>query len=363
MPEHDPPFAGAPEQLVVALPGIGHEGLEIGHRRGVAVAGPIEDHLLLQGAELGDGVRAERRAAVGDRALEKVVRARLVREGTPTVDVAADPCRVGKTAENLDGLRRPGSEQGVIAAQQEPVRPGAAGILEHRFKRDRVPVDVVEQRQRWHSFSNTIEAVEVLGPTLTLRYAAGADAGALLELGADAEVTRFFSWGPYTAIDEPLAYIEGLAGERERGERLDFLIVDRHRGPVGVTGISELGRRDRRAVVGTWLGRTHWGSGANPQSKALIAHLAFNVLGIERLGAYADLDNPRSQAALNRLGFKQEGVLRRWHRHGEQVHDVIVYSWLKEEWQRSPLAEVPVEVRGEPPSTFVCSGVTVAAPS
>lgn len=211
--------------------------------------------------------------------------------------------------------------------------------------------------------------MEVIGPTLTLRYAAGADAGPLLELGADTEVTRFFSWGPYTAIDEPLAYIEGLAGERERGERLDFLIVDRHRGPLGVTGISELGHRDRRAVVGTWLGRAHWGSGANAQSKALIAHLAFNVLGIERLGAYADLDNPRSQAALRRLGFEQEGVLRRWHRHGEQVHDVIVYSWLKEEWQRSPLAEVSVEVRGDPPPAFVCGPgptgrrVTVAAPS
>ena len=51
----------------------------------------------------------------------------------------------------------------------------------------------------------------------------------------------------------------------------------------------------------------HWGTGANAESKALIAHLAFNVLGIERLAAYADLENPRSQAALTRLGFKREG--------------------------------------------------------
>ncbi len=91
-----------------------------------------------------------------------------------------------------------------------------------------------------------------------------------------------------------------------------------------MTGLSELSRRDRRAVVGTWLGRAHWGSGANAESKALIAHLAFERLGLERLGAYADLDNPRSQAALARLGFMREGVLRRWHRHGERVHDVIV---------------------------------------
>jgi RimJ/RimL family protein N-acetyltransferase len=104
-----------------------------------------------------------------------------------------------------------------------------------------------------------------------------ADAPALLELGSDAQVTRFFSWGPYTSLQEPVAYIAGLTGERARGERLDFLIVDHAAGPVGVTGLTELIRRDRRAVVG---------------------------------------------------------------------------SWLKEEWEGSSLADVSVEVRGEPPPAF-----------
>jgi ribosomal-protein-alanine N-acetyltransferase len=214
--------------------------------------------------------------------------------------------------------------------------------------------------------SNSIDWVELCGPSLSLRYATKADAAALLELGSDAEVTRFFSWGPYTAREQPAAYIEGLAGERERGERLDFLIVDHEQRPIGVTGLTELSRRDRRAVVGTWLGRAHWGSGANRESKALIAHLAFEVLGLERLGAYADLDNPRSQRALERLGFVREGVLRHWHRHGDGVHDVITYSWLKEEWARSPLAATRVEVLGDPPDAFALAPNSVssaAAPS
>jgi [ribosomal protein S5]-alanine N-acetyltransferase len=194
--------------------------------------------------------------------------------------------------------------------------------------------------------------MEVIGPSLTLRYATADDASALFTLGSDPEVTRFFSWGPYTSIQQPAEYIAGLAEERERGERLDLLIVERVAGPIGVTGLTDLSRRDRRAVVGTWLGRPYWGTGANRESKALVAHLAFVVLGLERLGAYADPDNPRSQGALDAIGFVREGVLRRWHRHGERVHDVISYSWLKEEWQRSRLAAVEVEVRGAPPAAF-----------
>jgi ribosomal-protein-alanine N-acetyltransferase len=191
--------------------------------------------------------------------------------------------------------------------------------------------------------------MEVIGPTLTLRYATPEDAPALLALASDPDVTRFFSWGPYRELGEPLAYIERVAGQRERGEQLDLLIVHREHGPIGVTGLSELSRRDRRAVVGTWLGRAHWGTGANADSKALIAHLAFEVLGLERLGAYASTENRRSQVALERLGYVREGVLRSFHRHGDAVHDVVLYSLLR--YEHSPAAGIAV--KGAPPAPFL----------
>jgi [ribosomal protein S5]-alanine N-acetyltransferase len=194
--------------------------------------------------------------------------------------------------------------------------------------------------------------VRVAGRRITLRYPTADDAPALLELASDPEVTRFFSWGPYRELAEPLGYIEGLAGERERGEKLDLLIDHRERGPAGIIGLTELSVRDRRAIVGTWLGRSFWGAGVNREAKALIARLAFEAIGLERLGAYADLDNPRSQAALVSIGFHREGLLRRYHRHGDAVHDVLVYSWLRDEWLRSPLAAEPVEIVGEPPARF-----------
>lgn len=210
--------------------------------------------------------------------------------------------------------------------------------------------------------------MQLHGPTLTLRYALPEDTAALFALASDAEVTRFFSWGPYRSIEEPHAYVAALPGRRERGEQLDLLIVHRTDGPIGVVGLSELSRRDRRAVVGTWLGRAWWGSGANAEAKALVAHLAFAHLGIERLGAYADVENARSQAALERLGWKREGVLHAFHRHGDHVHDVVVYGLLRADWEGSELAAVPVTFDGEPPRSFVvqtaggAAGVT-AAPS
>jgi [ribosomal protein S5]-alanine N-acetyltransferase len=349
--EDDTALRRAGDEVVVARLCLGQERLHVVGGGGVAVPSATDDGLLDETAQKGRALLTDCAATILDRALQHLV-VRDVDPRRPTVHVAADPGGVFQRPEGLERLPRPRTEEGVIATEHELLGAVLTRVVEHGLQRRQVAVDVIEQRERHRKSSITIEVVEVVGPSLSFRYAGASDAPALLELGSDPEVTRFFSWGPYRSIAEPEAYIAGLAAERERAERLDFLIVDAAAGVAGVTGLTELSRRDRRAVVGTWLGRPFWGTGVNAGSKALIASLAFRVLGLERLGAYADLDNPRSQAALAKVGFQQEGVLRRWHRHGDRVHDVAVYSWLRDEWAASELAGVPVSVRGDVPEAW-----------
>src|SRR4051794_3511581 len=147
-----------------------------------------------------------------------------------------------------------------------------------------------------------------------------------------------------------------MRDQRDAGERLEFAIVDADDRLLGITGLSEFARRDRRAVVGTWLGREHWGSGANRDSKALVLALGFRSLGLLRVTALASPQNVRSVAALQRLGFVHEGVLRGWHVHGGLPRDVAVMRMMLDEWERTPLAEVPVTIEGDPPRQFVVGG-------
>jgi ribosomal-protein-alanine N-acetyltransferase len=235
------------------------------------------------------------------------------------------------------------------------------------------------------------------GPRLHLRYPRAEDAAALFALASDPEVTRFFSWGPYRELAEAREWLGTLPARRETGTALELAIVGEGfagqgageegvgvesgagesvgeeggaeeggageggageggagegAGLIGITLLSEFSKRDRRCVVGTWLGRPHWGTGANLEVKALVARLAFERLGIERLGAYADLRNGRSQVALERVGFEREGVLRAFHRHGDEPRDVATYALLRADWPRSPLASVKARISGEPPAAF-----------
>lgn len=196
--------------------------------------------------------------------------------------------------------------------------------------------------------------LELRGPRIRLRVPREGDAQRLFELASDEEVTRFFSWGPYQLQDEAVAWLATLEARRAAGIALELAVVDSDDWLIGITGVFEVSKRDRRCVVGTWLGQAYWGTGANAESKALVAALAFGRLNMERLGAWADVRNPRSQRALERLGFVREGTLRAFHRHGDERRDVVSYSLLRDEWQQSALAGVDVAVIGEVPPEFTC---------
>lgn len=189
------------------------------------------------------------------------------------------------------------------------------------------------------------------GPALTLRLPEPRDAGALFALASDPEVTRFFSWA-YADETDAARWIAGREEARRAGTWLEFVVEHAEHGVVGVTGLTEPSRRDRRAVTGSWLGRAFWGTGANAEAKALLARIAFDGCGMQRLGSYAGVENARSRRALERLGWRHEGTLRAFHRHGDRVHDVDVFGLLREEWAAGPMAGVAVELEGEPPPGF-----------
>jgi ribosomal-protein-alanine N-acetyltransferase len=195
--------------------------------------------------------------------------------------------------------------------------------------------------------------LRIAGPSLELRLPSVDDVDDLYRLGRDPEVTRFFSWGPYERREEAEEYVRSLEGQRRAGTRLELVIAQRGGPVIGVTGLSDFSPRDRRAVVGTWLGREHWGTGANRDSKALILHLAFDVLGLQRVSALADPRNERSLRALEGLGFVREGVLESWQLHRGSPRDCAILRMTRAEYEARWRGSTPPTVEGELPEAFV----------
>lgn len=78
---------------------------------------------------------------------------------------------------------------------------------------------------------------------------------------------------------------------------------------LGVWDLSEIDRRHRRAEVGFMLHREAWGQGyAAEAMRTVLAYAA--VSGLRKLVARTHLGNRRSESLLEKLGFKEEGLLR-----------------------------------------------------
>jgi 8-oxo-dGTP diphosphatase len=75
---------------------------------------------------------------------------------------------------------------------------------------------------------------------------------------------------------------------------------------VGCVGLT-LDQTGKQAELGYWVGRRFWGHGVAPEAAGRIARWALANLGAEKLVASALVENPRSQAVLRRIGFRQMG--------------------------------------------------------
>ncbi len=109
------------------------------------------------------------------------------------------------------------------------------------------------------------------------------------------------------------------------------VIVDRRIG--GVIGVHGIDWPNRSTSLGYWLAEQFQGRGVMTAAVHAYTRHAFGAWELNRVELQAAVDNARSRAIAERLGFTCEGLLRQAERVGDRVHDVAVYSLLASEWR------------------------------
>jgi len=102
-----------------------------------------------------------------------------------------------------------------------------------------------------------------------------------------------------------------LRGQR-RGEGVAFAICPLdHREAAGQIRLFQWSPEERQAEIGYWIRRRYWGRGFGTEALQLICRYGFSTMGLHRIVANVVAGNDRSLAALERVGFRREGVARR----------------------------------------------------
>jgi RimJ/RimL family protein N-acetyltransferase len=175
-----------------------------------------------------------------------------------------------------------------------------------------------------------VEPVTLAGDHVRLEPAEDRHLADLVAAGQDEQVWQWLPWKHPRTEAELAAILEG-----ERSKALPFAQVDVASGrAVGITTYRDIDDAHRTLEVGgTWLGRPWWRTAINTEAKLLILGHAFDVLGANRVAIKTDIRNERSQAAIERLGAKREGVVRHQYiRPDGTLRDTVLYSVIPEEW-------------------------------
>ena len=139
-------------------------------------------------------------------------------------------------------------------------------------------------------------------------------------------------------------YIKAYLAEHERGERAPWAIVDPAGSAIGVTTFFHPDPANRSIEIGsTWITKDAQGAPFNKAAKLLMLQRAFEDLECLRVEIRTHFMNRQSRAAIESLGAKLDGVLRR-HKilRSGLVRDTCVYSILDTEW---PEVKTSLEAR------------------
>jgi RimJ/RimL family protein N-acetyltransferase len=142
----------------------------------------------------------------------------------------------------------------------------------------------------------------------------------------------------FTTIPKPedvRAYIEQLLSHREQGSMFPFAVRDNASGRIiGSTRYLNIDDRNRRVEIGgTWYAQSMQRTGINTECKMLLLAHAFEQLECIAVELRTDCFNKRSQAAIERLGAKRDGVLRNHMIMPDgRIRDSVVYSIIQSEW-------------------------------
>ena len=169
---------------------------------------------------------------------------------------------------------------------------------------------------------------EIRTPRLLLRPFRLDDVDDVFGYASDPEWSRYIEVpSPYARRDAEEFVARAILTSTE--ENLRWAIDDggRASGFLNLT-ISAPGS----AEVGYGIARTLWGQGLVTEAVAAVIEYGFQTLGLDRMYAYAAINNEASWRVMEKVGMKREGALRH-HRllRGEYVDDVL-YAILRDEW-------------------------------
>jgi len=170
-----------------------------------------------------------------------------------------------------------------------------------------------------------------LGDGIELRSWSLEDAPEIFAI-VDANRDHLRAWFPW--VDRtagPVQIAEFIETSRRREDAREGNGIYVNGTLVGSAGLS-WATEEMQGEIGYWLVADAQGQGLVTRAVRALTTYGFEEVGLHRMTIEAAVENTRSRAVAERLGFVQEGVLREGGNTGLGRVDLVMYGLIVHEW-------------------------------
>ena len=152
---------------------------------------------------------------------------------------------------------------------------------------------------------------------------------------SDPEVTKFLSWPTYKSVEDARSILDIWIPQYSDNAFYQWAIELKDIGEaIGSISVVNMDERVDMVEIGFCIGKAFWGQGIMTEAFRAVIDYLFGEVGVRRIEAGHDPNNPASGAVQRKCGLTYEGTLRRSIRSNQGITDKAVYAILKEEWEK-----------------------------
>ena len=195
-----------------------------------------------------------------------------------------------------------------------------------------------------HKGTITIET-----PRLILRRFRTDDAEPMFRNWAnDPEVTKFLTWKPHANVSATQQVVDRWVTNSSDPAFYQWAIVlkeiNEPIGSISVVGMHEI---IDQVEIGYCIGRKWWHQGITSEAFSAVISFLFEEVGVNRIAAKHDPNNPHSGMVMKKCGLTHEGTVRQTGLNNTGLCDLAIWGILRSDYDAMKAARAEQSTTAE----------------
>ena len=152
---------------------------------------------------------------------------------------------------------------------------------------------------------------------------------------SDKKVTEYLRWQTHADLSESEQNItDWVRHYRNPGFYQWAIVLKEIDEPIGTISVVDRNESLDILHIGYCIGSKWWHQGIVTEAFRAIIPFFFDEVGVNRIEAQHDPNNPHSGDVMRKCGMKYEGTLRQADHSNKGIVDAAMYSLLRSEWKK-----------------------------